>query len=297
MCAGILLNLFSPPPAHPRSAGWQTMLCVLQVHVVSDLQQEQRVTLLVRLLSLTDTSKVCGSSGRHHAAAADGVGGGYARFSRSVRATAPPGTATQLWSATVAQLLDKSAGGCQPSSCYLHLLLSAEGQPEQEATVWLAPFSELQLQDPGLQLSVVPDSDGPLLAAADAAGSQSSSSRKGPGNAALVKQHPPASFTVSSQAVAVYAVWELSGRQPPGHFSHNALTIHPCEPRNITWLPAQAAVRPAPAGRGRGVFPGRPRRGAVQGQQLRELLQQQLVVTSLWDHQAPPAAKPLLAAA
>lgn len=221
------------------------------------------MTLLVRLLSLADTPQDCG--GRAAAASAEArAAAPYAKYSRRVAATAPPGAVTRVWSATVAQLLDAAAGGCRPTSCYVHLVLAAEGQPEQEAVVWLAPFAELQLRDPRLQLTVL-DGGAPR------------------------KHGPPPAFTVASEAVAPYAVWELSGGQPPGRFSANALTIHPCEPRNISWVPQEPRARARRPGGGPPAMRRGPRRGAASGRALAELLQHHLVASSLWDHQAAPA--------
>lgn len=259
----------------------------LQVYAVNDLQQPASVQLAVRLLSLTDTPGHCHSPGTASnsiptTTTSSSVGSntdtsmktneGYAfraahhvRFRKVLKVEAPPGTAIRLWSKSVAALLKKAWQGCSRTSCYVHITLAGEGVTQQEKTVWLAPFKELPLQDPQLAVSnmthvSLTGDEEDILA--------------GSGH-----RQDSVAFTVSSQAVAVYAVWEVQqggAAALPGHFSDNALTIHPCEPHQVTFLPVA----------GYSSHKHRvPDLETVQGDCVLKLLQEQLVVTSLWDHQ------------
>jgi hypothetical protein len=219
------------------------------------------------------------------------------------------------------------------------MVLASEGQQPQEAVVWLAPFKELPLQDPQLNLSGVQLT--PAEPGLKVTGSDTVSAHR----------QQALSLTVSSKAVAVYAVLETQGPAAAGHFSDNAFTVHPCEPRQVSFKPGQAgrrewqpaADRPAAAvssndggssgdsrsggssgsgsksgsssscgdgsrsgsssgdsssedssgstgnvteaGSRAGVAPEQDRVLLQANSQLGELLQEQLVVSSLWDHQ------------
>jgi hypothetical protein len=157
---------------------------------------------------------------------------------------------------------------------------------QQETTVWLAPFKELPLQDP--QLAV--DNMTHLSLSGDERDVLTGS---GHGQEAVA-------FRVSSQAVAVYAVWEVQqdgAAALSGHFSDNALTIHPCEPRVVVFLPAidyhskqkRALDLHGQAGGGAadGEHSGHDEQDGtgLQGDHVSRLLQEQLIVTSLWEHQ------------
>jgi hypothetical protein len=263
----------------------------LQVHAVNDLQQKQRVKLLVRLLALADTPGVCGAATANVTSVSNRADGAsalarasadYAKYTHSMSADVAPAAAARLWSKSAQQLLAMAGSSCTANSCYVHLVLSAKGHPDQEATVWLAAFRDLQLQDPGLNVS------GFNLA-----------------DAGVAHQHGAVAFNVSSQAVAAFAVWDTSpGPQPPGHFSHNALTIHPCEPREVVFVPrpsgAAAASRSAAAQAAASSRRFGSKLGTgdvVRGRPLLALLQEQLAVSSLWDHSQQPEPQPTVAAA
>lgn len=74
-------------------------------------------------------------------------------------------------------------------------------------------------------------------------------------------------FTVMSHAVAPMTVWE-AGAGVAGRFSDNAVTLLPCVPREVVFY-----------GRGSGDV------GVGDCGDLVQRLQQELRVTSLWDHQ------------
>jgi hypothetical protein len=115
-------------------------------------------------------------------------------------------------------------------------------QQVQEATVWLAPFAAMDLPPPQLQLSefefVAVDLKMNLTRPSQSSDSGSSSSSSGiwaGGNSGEV------AFTVSSSRVAAFAVWEMATQEQqqllPGHFSENTVTVHPCEPRVVRFVP------------------------------------------------------------
>jgi hypothetical protein len=253
---------------------------------VNDLQQPVSVELAVRLLSITDTPAVCQrprtaartSSSKHSSSISPASHAApYVKVHTVVKADVAPGAAVLLWSKSVASLLTKASKECSRSNCYMHIALACEGHAHQEATVWLAPFKELPFQDPVITVNGFEHSKD--LESADVL-------LTGSGN-----QQEAVNFTVSSQAVAAFAVWETQGTGLPGHFSDNAVTVHPCEPRRVTFLPRAGGSRvhvPLVAS-GAGGLGGGDRRaqdvGVFQGQELLQLLQEQLVVTSLWDHQ------------
>jgi hypothetical protein len=162
---------------------------------------------------------------------------------------APAAAATLLWSASVSSLLKKSNGACSRVGCYVHIALAAEGLAGQEATVWLASFKDLPLQDPQLAVEGL-KTVGRLVD--EGSGLLSSAGR----------QQEALTFTVSSQAVAAFVVWEMQAGELPGQFDENVVTVHPCEPREVRF-----SLR------------GSTRAGLLQ------VVQEQLVVTSLWDHQ------------
>lgn len=318
---------------------------VMQVLAMNDLQEQQQVNLVIRLLSLADTAAQCGdqvlpvSRGTDIVALATAT---YARYSHTVTAVAAAAAATELWSSTEQQLLAEAGQGCSPSTCYVHLVLAAEGQSNQETTVWLAPFKALALQEPHLQVSgfkltsqwqvignaqpqgLLNEVEARNTAMAAAAG-EGKKGGAGAGSSMRMSYLPlrdEVAFTVLSEAVAVYAVWEM-GMQLPGHFSDNALMVHPCEPRQVAFLASTAmrqghadnagaslhidanakssssSSRGGAAAYGSRAFGSNQARVVASGTQLVELLQAQLVVSSLWDHQAQPdgPAPELLAAA
>lgn len=213
--------------------------------MVNDLQQPVNLQLAVRLLSATDTATQCEpqlssssskkrsdiSSYAFAAAPLDHV-----KHHSVLHKTAPAGAAALVWSKSVDALLQKAGQGCSRTSCYVHITLAAgEGQPAQEATVWLAPFKDLSLQDPQLAI----DSFTPAHRAAQ---NRDSSAEAGVASSSLShhKSDGAVTFRVSSLAVAAYAVWEVQGGSLPGHFSDNAVTVHPCEPREVTFVPRNA---------------------------------------------------------
>jgi hypothetical protein len=170
----------------------------------------------------------------------------------------PPASAVLVWSGTAQQLL-AAATGCSRTSCYVHISLAAAAaaaaaataaghasgmQQVQEATVWLSPFAAMDLPPPQLQLSgfefVAVDANlhltRPSHSSQSSSSSNSSSSEPGEGGSP-----GEVAFTVSSSRVAAFAVWELTNREQqqllPGHFSENAVTVHPCEPRVVRFVP------------------------------------------------------------
>lgn len=272
-----------------------------QVYVVNDLQQPAQLQLAVRVLSASDTAAQCKSSSRvTDTASHQGISrfafttASYVKHQDTLQTEAPPGAAVLVWSEAVGALLQKAGHDCSRSSCYVHVTLASGQQQEQEATVWLAPFSDLPLQQPGLMVGGF----GPVK----------------PTGAAEVKggrhnQGDAVQFTVSSQAVAPYAVWETQGGALPGHFSDNALTVHPCEPREVIFTPRSIprhlhgsqspTTKTGPKGSSIGSDVVLDHHSGVAGsnqehaghkaaqQQWHDvhLLQEQLVVSSLWDHQ------------
>jgi hypothetical protein len=263
--------------ADTLTAAARVLLLRPQVYAVNDLQEPVDVHLAVRLLSVTDTQADCS---KHPSAGTDSPSNSfssevsrparrgssgyaleaapYVKHHQRLHKTAPAGAAVLLWSEPVASLLSKAGRGCSRSSCYVHVALAGEGQPQQEATVWLAPFKELPLQDPQLAVGDMQVSKLDTTAGVD-------------------RNQEAVNFTVNSQAVAAYAVWETQGGELLGHFSDNALTIHPCEPRQVMFLPRGASAA-GTGGRQQG-------RGGLTGRQMVQLLQEQLLLSSLWDHQ------------
>jgi hypothetical protein len=184
-------------------------------------------------------------------------------------------------------------------------------QQVQEATVWLAPFAAMDLPPPQLQLSefefVTADSKKDLTRPSHSSDSSSSSSGEAQagGNAGEV------AFTVSSTRVAAFAVWEMTNREQqqllPGHFSENAVTVHPCEPRVVRFVPQlglsswdaymarlrhwqqQHQQQQAGAMWGGVTADVESSRGAYDGTSserlLALLLQQSIAASSLYDHQ------------
>lgn len=276
-------------------------LLALQVYAVNDLQQPVPVQLAVRLLSISDTSAQC----QHHSSSAGGhspsnnadsvnsadsrvslrqyafEAAPYVKHHRMLKADAPAGSAVLLWSETVTSLLTKAGKGCSRTSCYVHIALASEGHAGQEATVWLAPFKDLPLQDP--QLSLTDEK----VVKVTRSGTEALS---GP----TVRQDA-VQFTVSSQGVAAYVVWEVIGGGQQGQFSDNALTIHPCEPREILFFPngMSRRVRGMQVGGGLTKDSSGETDGSGRGQQDDATLQDreqmlldfQVDVHSLWDHQ------------
>lgn len=213
-------------------------------------------------------------------------------------ADAPAAAATLLWCASVSSLLKKSKGACSRASCYVHVALAAEGHARQEATVWLAPFKDLPLQDPRLAVE----------------GFKTVGYDQG-------RQQEAVAFTVSSQAVAAFVVWEMQAGALPGHFDGNAVTLHPCEPREVRFFPpgsTRAGVREGRTGPGvptsassaggtttAGSSPGKSGSSAAAGTKVESnqgadteqragvlgvsyvlrVVEEQLGVTSLWEHQ------------
>jgi hypothetical protein len=117
-----------------------------------------------------------------------------------------------------------------------------------EAVVWLAPFKDMPLQDPGLTAWG--------FAPAEALG---------PG---AVK------FTVlAAAAAAPLALWEAPALR--GRFSINALTLGACEAREVVFYPSASPEGPAGAGAGSG----------GGGMALVARLQEELRLSSLWEHQ------------
>lgn len=280
----------------PTMTAARAPLLRLQVYAVNDLQEPVGVRLAVRLLSVTDTQADCP---QHHSTgtgspasslsnsvsskpsqAASGSSSGdvlgaapYVKHHQRMHTAAPAGAAVLLWSETVASLLRNPGTGCSRSSCYVHIALEGEGHPHQEATVWLAPFKELPLADPQL-----------------AVGDMQVAKLDTTAGLACKRNQEAVNFTVTSQAVAAYAVWETQGGELRGHFSDNALTIHPCEPRQVTFLPrgvgaAETVSRGDSAARGSHSRGRQQDRGGGAGRQVLQLLQEQLLLSSLWDHQ------------
>jgi hypothetical protein len=314
------------------------LLWPLQVYIVSDLLHPVEVQLTVRMLSLADTKESCSSSSSHTralqqniaskgpssattaAAAAAGAASPWAKHSEVALLTVPAASAVLAWSGTAQQLL-AAAPGCSRASCYVHITLAtaAQGRDEgdgdgasmqhlQEATVWLAPFAVMQLPAPNLQLSnfeFVPTR-------------QPQSARQSRSSSAQVREMPgEVAFTVSSSRVASFAVWELTKQEwqqlLPGHFTQNAATVHPCEPRVVRFVPRLGASswssyvgrleewqqrrQQQPAGTvpswrhqaGDAGDRSSSSSGEVQtargGQLLASLLQQSIAASSLYDHQ------------
>jgi hypothetical protein len=283
----------------------------VQVYAVNDLQQPASVQLAVRLLFLSDTPAQChspstdstsiaatttsstGASADSSAKSSEGYAfeaAQYVKYHQVLKAEAPAGSAVRVWSKSVTALLKKAGQGCSRTSCYVHITLAGEGAAQQEKTIWLAPFQELPLQDPQLAVS-----------------NMTHVSLSGDEEYILTgsgHRQDAVAFTVSSRAVAVYAVWEVQQEGAAalsGHFSDNALTIHPCEPRQVTFLPAvgyrskQGHItdlhREAGGSDGDDTVDPEHRRHnqqvgkGLQGNHVVKLLQEQLVVTSLWEHQ------------
>jgi hypothetical protein len=218
---------------------------------------------------------------------------------------APAAAATLLWSTSVSALLKKSKGACSRASCYVHIAVAAEGHAGQEATVWLAPFKDLRLQDPRLTVQ----------------GFKAVGYDQEPGSPSrLGRQQEAVAFTVSSQAVAAFVVWEMQAGALQWHFDTNAVTVHPCEPREVLFYPrgstragllheghtgpgnpagetpgsgtagsshaesASVGAAGADTVNDRGASSGQ-RAAVLQAQRVLRVLEEQLLVTSLWEHQ------------
>jgi hypothetical protein len=182
---------------------------------------------------------------------------------------------------------------------------ASSGIKSQEAVVWLAPFHEMRLPAPAVELSgfhFVPAVRAAAATPAAASGENGHAAAADDDDAVGDDDDTPYSsagtveFTVSSSRVAVFTVWEVAAgpqQRLPGHFSDNAVTVHPCEPRKVQFIPRVGA----PGWKGylatAGVHPGQQQQhaGAANlqttpgGRLLTSKLQQHLVVSSLYDHQ------------
>jgi hypothetical protein len=200
------------------------------------LQQQQQQQQQQRSSSQTNNA----ATSAHAAAAA--AAAPWAKHAENILLTVPPGSAVLAWSGTAEQLL-AAAPDCSRTSCYVHVALTAAGvqdggesaQHVQEATVWLAPFGALKLPPPDLRLSNF------RFEAKQQRSSTPGSAAAGGSDAAAEGMPGGISFTVSSSRVALFAVWEMANltwlQLLPGHFSQNAVTVHPCEPRTVQFIP------------------------------------------------------------
>jgi hypothetical protein len=176
------------------------------------------------------------------------------------------------WSAREQELLDASAG-CTAHTCYVHITLDAPGWQQQEATVWLAPYSALELADPrlvarhfgadphgGVRFEVAAERVAvhalwelrhggaadciPEAASAgvgsDSSGSDSSSGGNGSGGNGSGGNGSGGSHSESGSRSG--SSDRLGLPIPAGRFSDNDLTVHPCEPRAVRFLPATVAA-------------------------------------------------------
>ena len=205
----------------------------------------------------------------------EGAGRGGWKVLGCEQADVAAGAARLVWKASVEEVLQR-VSGCSAKTCYVHAVASTTGVAPSDVrtsvgssdvgesdhggdrlggaggkrgggkgvkggslvaqgSAWLVTFKEMELPDPELQV----------------------------GN---FEQVSPTAvrFTVSSKRVAFFAFWELGDgggtvEELQGHFSENAVTVHPCMPVEV-------------------VFSGR--HGVTA-----EELQGKLRVTSLRDHQ------------
>eukprot|EP00879_Flechtneria_rotunda_P007346 GHRR01007707.1.p1 GENE.GHRR01007707.1~~GHRR01007707.1.p1 ORF type:complete len:1340 (+),score=540.78 GHRR01007707.1:559-4020(+) len=237
----------------------------LQVYIVSDVLQPVNACVTIRMLSLHATLGSCAvSSSSNHTtsrqqqaqsqpqSATCGAASTQASSANStepwvlhkqvIPVNVPAASAVKAWSGSSKNLL-AAAPDCSSSSCYVHVLLDAGGFKQQEVTVWLAPFSSLQLQNPTIQLTgfryMPPEANGSfkgnVSAGAATAGTTGSAmhpsgSSKAVAAAAATSAAELAAIggrsrsqvrdgavamTVSTDRVAAYTVWELLPHEQP----------------------------------------------------------------------------------
>jgi hypothetical protein len=174
---------------------------------------------------------------------------GKARCGRPRRGLAAsarvPGAASAHVAAAAVDALLAAAPGCSRETCFVRATAApaaAVAAAPAEATVWLAPFKSMPLQDPEL-----------------VAGGFAPADDSAPG---AVK------FTVTApSAAALLALWEAPGLA--GRFSANALSLGPCEAREVMFVPSS----------------GDPATPPGDATALAARLEGELRLSSLWDHQ------------
>lgn len=199
-----------------------------KVFVVNDHTVPVTVSVNMRLRTLADNN-TCqqGSSKPDVPIAAIAV----PNADITIESTIPPGFASQVLAAETAEILT-TIPGCTRATCYLDVTVTRKvAEPSKvqseisEAQLFFVPLKDIDLPNPGLNISgfkqVQPQSQG---------GADVNSSQNLSGNSS-----DPVTFTLTASRPAVLTYLNTKFR---GRFSDDAITaLHPCKPKQITFYP------------------------------------------------------------
>jgi hypothetical protein len=167
-----------------------------QIFLVSDMVENTRATVTLRLVSLADTAVTCATDRRR---------GSDKSIVETFRYDVPGLFATRVWKMNAAELL-KARPGCTPTTCYLSVTAEADGMDLTESQLWFTPFKNMQLPDPKIIIDNVK-----LISPLEV-------------NITVRSQRPAALVMLSASADRV------------GHFTDNGFNLDPCEPRTVTYI-------------------------------------------------------------
>jgi hypothetical protein len=169
----------------------------VQIFVVSDMVDNKKVSVSLRLVSLSDSPDTCRTDRRRGASDKSVV----ETFDFDV-----PGLfATRVWKMSTAEVL-KARPGCTATTCYLAVTAEAEGIEASESQLWFTQFKNMQLPDPKIVVDKVT-----LVSPVEV-------------NITVRSQRPAPLVMLSAAADRV------------GHFTDNGFNLDPCEPRTVTYI-------------------------------------------------------------
>jgi hypothetical protein len=168
-----------------------------QIFIVSDMVDTKKVTVSLRLVSLSDSPDTCRTDRRR--------GPSDKSVVETFNYDVPGLFATRVWKMSAAEVL-KARPGCTATTCYLAVTAQAEGIETSESQLWFTQFKNMQLPDPKIVIDKVT-----LVSPVEV-------------NIAVRSQRPAPLVMLSAAADRV------------GHFTDNGFNLDPCEPRTVTYI-------------------------------------------------------------
>lgn len=168
-----------------------------QIFIVSDTVDTKKVTVSLRLVSLSDSPDTCRTD--------RGRGASDKSVVETFNYDVPGLFATLVWKMSAAEVL-KARPGCTAATCYLAVTAEAEGIETSESQLWFTQFKNMQLPDPKIVIDKVT-----LVSPVEV-------------NITVRSQRPAPLVMLSAAADRV------------GHFTDNGFNLDPCEPRTVTYI-------------------------------------------------------------
>eukprot|EP00878_Enallax_costatus_P012963 GHUV01013537.1.p1 GENE.GHUV01013537.1~~GHUV01013537.1.p1 ORF type:complete len:273 (-),score=54.69 GHUV01013537.1:1855-2673(-) len=211
-------RMYAPLQAQVIQEGNYTKVFVVNDHIVP-------VTIAVnmQLKSLTDNISTCQQKAQQPDVPTSPIA--VPGADATIEATVPAGFASQVLATETSEIL-ATLPGCTKTMCYLDVTVTRknygllDAQPEvSEAQMFFVPLKDIDLPDPGLNISGFQQVPASVNSSDNSSGNLSD----------------PVSFTVSASRPAVLTYLNTKYR---GRFSDDAFTaLHPCRPKQITFYP------------------------------------------------------------